>query len=822
MRKKDGMSVHSVLPLDWANASEAFDQLKEKVGSIDLSNANEAQTRYIIIDALIREVFGWQPGQVKVEEYADGPKRGFVDYVLRVADSTLVIEAKRIEASFPTPTSKARLKLSGSVLGVGEIAEAIKQAEEYANSKDADVVCVTNGMCWCFFSTNGRDADAYATLLFPFTVPTHAEKLFDALSEPKARGGSLLTMSNRQPKPEDRLVSILRDADGRVDRNNIADHIVPALNEALYADALTSNPDSLEKCFVPTEARTRFDSLLGMYLADPKPDTIHPATRIRTSKEPGALEKLIDVQVSDHAPPVTLIIGPVGAGKSTYLKHFEIITGKNLLTRRSAHWVYIDFEKMGPAGKPRQFIYEQLKEYLISTKATKTTDYKSLVEPAYREEIAGLAKGPLALVFTDKAEFNRRTTDYIQAEFDAVEPYVDRLFRYLAGEKLCVIVLDNIDLYEDEKLETEVFAEGLALSKRLNSHVIVCLRAKTFVRHRNDAAFDAYELRKLWLDPPPFKSVLSRRLTYSRKILEGQPAKIAMANGMQLSVPDLGVFFEIVQRSVLRGAAGDYIESMSDLDIRRGLMLVNNFLTSGHIQADRALNTYIDGDVRYQFPFHEVFKGTALGQWRHYKESRADCINVFDARVGAKRTRLLRLGLLGHLANLAQHENTLEVPVNECIDLFATCGASQPTVIETLRFLQEHGLVRTASAEVVAPQERVVISRSGGYYLKKLCHTFVYAEECMYDTAIEDPTAWEVLSDLTQQIEAHLPIPEKMVLRRQRIGVFLEYLTSLEQLMLNDSINAKHLQLIESISNDVVKNADDAVRKAAYYYSNPD
>jgi hypothetical protein len=32
-------------------------------------------------------------------------------------------------------------------------------------------------------------------------------------------------------------------------------------------------------------------------------------------------------------------------------------------------------------------------------------------------------------------------------------------FTFLATQKLCVIVLDNIDLYEDERLETAVFAE---------------------------------------------------------------------------------------------------------------------------------------------------------------------------------------------------------------------------------------------------------------------------------------------------------------------------------------------------------------------------
>lgn len=225
--------------LDWAYASEAFDELKKVLGSLDLASANEAQTRYDIIDRMIRSVLGWKEGQVKVEEYEDF-KRGYIDYVLRVGDSALVIEAKNIGATFPSPTKKGSLKLSGSVLGAGDISKAIKQAIEYATSIKADVVCVTNGNCWCFFSARDIDEDAYATILFPFANPEHPEKLFLALAEPSVVAGSLQELSNHPVQvPEDRLVNILRDADARFDRNNIADHIIPALNEALYAEALT-------------------------------------------------------------------------------------------------------------------------------------------------------------------------------------------------------------------------------------------------------------------------------------------------------------------------------------------------------------------------------------------------------------------------------------------------------------------------------------------------------------------------------------------------------------------------------------------------------
>lgn len=803
---------------DWASASKNFDILKQKVNKLELSTANEAQTRFDVIDELIKGVLGWKTGQVKVENYSSGKKISYIDYVLSVGDATIVIEAKKSGAAFPNPTLTKRLKLSGSILGVGDIAKAIAQAEEYALTKKADLVCVTNGSCWCFFSTKNRGQNSYATLLSPFNVESHPEELFGFLAEPNVRKGSLEKLIDLKPssalKAEDRLVSTLKDADGRLNRNNIADHITPALNQALYADALLSNLQSLEKCYVSTEGRSKFDNQLGMHLADPKPSLITSAPRIKRDKDHGPLESLVDQDVINYAPPVTVVIGPVGAGKSTYLKHFELISGKKTLEKHSAHWIYIDFEEMGIEGNPRVFLYEKIKEYLLNY----DVDYDDLVKPAYEDVAEGLKRGPLAPIMEDESAVNKRIADHIQKDFDNVEPYVDRVFGYLAKKELCVIVMDNVDLYEVEELETAVFAEGLALSKRLKSHVIVSLRDRTFVKHRNSPTFNAYELRKLWLDPPPFRSVLSKRLTYSQKILQGKKADIATGSSMHLKVPDLGAFFEIVQQSVLRGEAGEYIENMSDLSTRKGLNLITHFLTSGHIQADRALKSYIDGNTRYYFPFHEIFKGTALHQWKYFKENRADCINLFDARLGSKRIRLLRLAVLSHLLFKAKSENTIEVPVKECLDLLANCGAAHEDTLSALSFLEEHGLIRTVSAEPLTAKVQVVISHSGGYYLKRLAHTFVYAEQCMLDTAIEDTSAWSKLSELTDFIETERELPKRMEARKNRIVEFMNYLSDLEDQMLGSSEKTKHLKSVNKIRNDVVADAEEALRKAEYWH----
>jgi len=81
-----------------------------------------------------------------------------------------------------------------------------------------------------FFSTHDRDDDSYATMLFPFEIADHPARLFSALAEPQVCNGCIDVMSNREPRPEDVSFRSFRMLMAESTGNNIADHIIPALN----------------------------------------------------------------------------------------------------------------------------------------------------------------------------------------------------------------------------------------------------------------------------------------------------------------------------------------------------------------------------------------------------------------------------------------------------------------------------------------------------------------------------------------------------------------------------------------------------------------
>jgi len=810
--------------MDWGELEEKFLEIQKSAFNKKLHNESEAQTRFDVIDRVVKEILQWKHGQISVEERNEVFGQGFVDYILRAGDNIIVIEAKKVGATFPSPSKKKKLKLSGPILGNGEINEALVQAELYASTKQATVLIVTNGHCWCFYPF-GKSIDrnsVYASVLFPFEDPKDAEQIFNIFSCHNVESGSLDQLSISPLVKENRLNKVIYDADARIGRNNIADLLSPALDNAFYSESILNDEDKLAWCFVSTEGRKKFDTQLQIHLGEAKPITIAPAPKLRKDKEGGEMEKIASGKVF-IANPVTIIIGIVGSGKTTYLKHFELIKGKTLIDSNKTHWIYLDFEKMGIDGNPREFIYDKLKDYLLADHPDNPTDYKTAIEPAYDEEIRALARGPYAKIFLDKPKFDEKISDVIHQDFLKVEPYVRKVLKYLAKTTQCVVVLDNIDLYEDEVLETRVLSEAISIAKEVNCNVIVSLRDTTYVNHRNDSIMNAYELKKLWLDPPPFKEVLSKRLLYSKKVLENQSAEILLPNTMKLKIPDLSIFFDIVQSSLLSNDQGRFLESISDRNIRNGLKLVRNFLTSGHIHADLAIKNYLNGETKYRFPFHEVFKGAVLSQWKYYKEDRADILNLFDSGLGSKKLILARVHLLQYLFNQSKTSDAIEIQIKDLVERLSIIGMSHEIIGKILVDLRRSELIRDDKARInLEGSNSIHLTLSGAYYIGYLCKKMVYVESVMMDTPIYNQSVWDNLKYQTESIESEDDLLTKMILRSDRLLLFLDYLLEMERVAIQDCLNKVELETIDGIKKSVVNQTSEIqnrMRKRSQRYN---
>lgn len=800
---------------DWGEVSEVFGEIHKKGLEKSLENESEAQTRFDLIDRIIREVLQWEHGQISVEPHTTGIRDGYIDYMLAAGDYKIIIEAKKIGAAFPSPTRRKRLKVEGTILGSEEIKNAIEQAEAYATNKNADVVVVTNGRCWCYFRTGYDDRKKlYGTLLFPFEDLSDAEELFNIFEVHNVESGSLLDIISEEDFIlNNRIINRLDNSNYRLGRNSIADHIMVGIDKAIMSESLLSDEDVLKECYVESDNRTKFDKTLQIHLTQYKPEIIEPAKRIKRDHKKDAITDLINVARPNIISPVTLIIGSVGSGKSTYLRHFELVKSREILDNQKAHWVYVDYEKMGVNGNPREFLYKELNNYLLQDNQSNPTDFESAIQPAYSKEIEALKRGPYALLSKNQERFDEKIIEIIDSDFQKVEPYVEKVYNYLASQQLCIIVIDNVDLYEDDSLETNVFSEAISISKTLKCIVFISLRDSTYIKHKNSSIFNAHELKKFWINAPSFKDVLSKRLNYAARSLKDMQATVELQSGSTLNISDLGLFFKIVQKSVLNETNSKLLEYLSDRNTRKGINLIQNFLISGHIQADKAIKNYIEGDASFSFPYHEVFKGSVLGPWKYYKEERSEAINIFDSQLGAQKQQVIVIYLLKFLQINARVDKS-EIEYTNIVKFVSKFSASEDLCKKILEKLLTFNLIHTNERHIENP--KYFITLCGGYYISNLSKLFVYIETILYDTNIFNVDIFNELCEITYLIEDSRDWLEKMYLRRSRILLFIKYFKNMEN-ELSEEIEIKEYLIMEEIEKSVLEEIDSSIKKMEFW-----
>ena len=316
-------------------------------------------------------------------------------------------------------------------------------------------------------------------------------------------------------------------------------------------------------------------------------------------------------------------------------------------------------------------------------------------------------------------------------------------------------------------------------------------------------------MKKFWINPPSFKEVLSKRLNYAARKLKDQSAIIELQSGAILNVTDLGLFFKIVQKSVLNENNSKLLEYLSDRNTRKGITLIQNFLISGHIQADKAISNYMEGESTFSFPLHEVFKGSVLGPWKYFREERSEALNIFDSKLGSQKQQLIILYLLKFLQLNARIDNA-EVSILEIVKFVSNFGASKDVCEKILEKLLAFNLIHTNEKHLESP--KYFITLCGGYYISNLSRLFVYVETIIFDTNIFDFDLFNEICELTYLIEDNKSWIEKMYLRKDRALKFFYYLKNLEQELARE-IELTDYLLIEDIEKNVIDEIDIAIKK---------
>ena len=645
---------------------------------------------------------------------------------------------------------------------------------------------MTNGSAWIIFPAVRTDEVSFeetqARIFRDLTdVKTRIVEFWELFSRQRVSEGNL---ENELLSPEKntsarRVLSLVREPGFRLGRNALYEHIEPAVNAALTDEALLNDTEALKLCYVKSSERRKYDSRLQMVVSDAKTYLGHKTTRVRSRKSKGYFETKITQDIPG-SPRFILILGSVGAGKTTFLHYTRKISAASQIDKKVL-WLYVDFKKTTGNQNPRQFLYEELRRLIDSDKEFNLGEWANSIMPAYADTISNLERGPLFLLKkSNKPEFEKEISATIMKEREELVPYVEKIIKYAINTKPGFLVIDNVDQIDNDQRQNEIFSEAQAVAQRMGINIIMSLRESTFLRHRGSPVFDAFQFDSLYIDPPSILPVLSRRFSYAKKVLSGKKADLTLESGIHLKVSDISVFFDIVIQSVLAADAGFMIEILSGGDIRRGLSLVREFLSSGHTTADRALSAYIH-EGNYKFPPHEIFKGAVLGKRMVYREEESLLPNLYDSKLGTEFLQLLRFNILSRLTDLASDAAFEALAVSEIIDQLYLIGIPSGIVEACLKTLLDSRAIRTSDGLSFSPQSKIIPNRLAAYLVRELGCSFNYFEMCLIDSYIFEKDFWTRISELTGQIENASDDITRIKLRIERVRQYVKYLLHIEE-----------------------------------------
>lgn len=764
-----------------------FTDLEVFSSELRVTNANEATTRLKLIDKVVFDMLGWDKMDVKVEErVSEDGKTTFFDYVISSGSHSILIEAKKIGERFSNLPKTRKAHLNGKWVYNGPSGAAITQAKAYARTLGVGFCVVTNGIDWIIFPINRRDQVSFEKSLavifngIIYSEESESKELWHLLAKEQVISGSLedeLLGSSRDQTEPRRLNNIYDKSFSKVNRTSIFPtierEIVTAFNDGLLAD----NPSLLEKCYVQTPERIRFDSRIQMYLNHReqvlKTKPIRPVGR---RKDAQAVKNLLTENKLTQRSIALLALGLVGAGKTTFLNYISQVSSGNQFditkSRPKGCWIHIDFRDYSQVQEPRDFILDGVFHYVINHPFLNNFDLS--LEKAYRTEIEQLKTGPLSLLVSDDLSLKKAIADLIVDDYKNKEPYVRKILTQFNGEIPIFLVVDNVDQIESQESQSNIFLEATALARSLRCNLVLAMRDVTYVKNRSSAVFDAFDFDAVYIDHPDIKSVLSRRFTVASQLLQGRRVEFEGENGAHVVVENASLIIDMLSGSVLGTEVGRLIEVAATGDTRLALQMTRQFLQYGYSSTGRAVAIY-QRTGKYQLPPHEALRAIMLGNQNIYREAFSVIGNPFDSHLNRTGIQFLRLYLMSVLVLYSSESEFQGISVR---DIFAYCeqiGIGRADSQKTIEDLIGFRLFFTKSQQPFSDDSQLLPSRLCGYMIRDLIARQMFLETTMFDTFIADRGIWEVIESNMKLIYRERDFLKKFNMRREVVKVFYKY-----------------------------------------------
>lgn len=765
-------------------------KILQLVEDLEGSDANEAETRFKIIDQVVFDILGWTRDDIAVEHRAeeDGDVQ-ITDYMFATAATLFVIEAKRIGSRGPLEVDSRRLPLTATNL-TGEFGKAVRQARDFCRIKNVPFAIVTNGSYWFAFPairTDGVPFGKSSGVLFNSIASTLNFNLDefknllhrDAVLDGSLRKNLLGTIENQAESR--RLNLFVERSTPKLDRSNIFDLVKDQFYIALNSDIGNAQPALLKEGYVSTPSRIRFDARIKMHVSRRK--SVAPKRPLRAMRDADrrSFEVLIENAADNVRPTAMLVLGAVGSGKTTFLDYTRHVALAEHFESRPdqpyAQWFQLDFRDFSEKQNARAFTFQKL--FAEVQRDEFLSDYDRCIKHAYAEEIESLKRGPLSLFSDNEDEIKKGVAGYLSDQYRNVEIYTETILKYASQNASIFLVVDNIDQIESLSVQEQIFSEAMAIAHSCGLNLIISMRDSTYVKNRTSPTFDAFDFDPIQIEPPAIESVLSKRFNIAAILASGKSGEFTAENGSRFIVEDLKRIVDLLRYSVLGTEIGRQIGILSGGDVRLAIRMTREFLQFGYSATERAYKIY-ERTGKYRLPPHEAMRAIILGNQPVYKEEFSVLGNIFDAKLGRTELQMSRMFVLNALVGLATNSQFQSISATEIASNAGQVGIGETAVLKVLRDLSEFRFIQTISHTEASLTASYIPTQLGGHIIRIFMSDFTYCENVMMDTFISDDEDWKYLREHSEKIlSSRFNILLRLRLRKERATRFFEHMSGL-------------------------------------------
>lgn len=753
--------------------------------------SNEAQTRFSFIDILLESCLGWPKSLTKVEHYENGNRSDYECGTPRA----LVIEAKKSAEPFllPPKGNKKKISIKSLISFNEEVAAAIHQVQTYGFERGIKVVAISNGPQLIVFLATRQDGtaplqgdalvfDGFDELLKGFS------SIYDALSKDGIEEGRLVEVlssalpASLPPKLSASCINYLEHRYSNQFQESIRNAAALIIEDLGRTDAFEE--EFLKSCYCESGPLTQY-SLIGKSLLAARYAALFPSNVAgskvestnpkKDSQTKGSFSEQVLQEALARRPVV--LVGDVGVGKTTFIKHLIHVSAKEVFKKSIC--IYFDLGSKGALSRsPKDALLNGIEETLRDVHGINLMG-TDLIEAIYKKELQDFDTGYFSqLKAIDAGAFLKERLDYVKSFISRRDNHLKLCLEHLAKAQKCqaVIVIDNADQRSFD-VQQEAFLIAHELASNWSAMVFLALRPQTFHASKRSGTISAYPTKIFVIHPPKLEDAIEKRLIFARRMAEGRIP--IHTPGITLHIDSLAKLIQALIDSLARSKdLYEFIVNVSGGNVRVAIELVSRYLGSPNIASDQIVKAIID-QGSYLVPLHEFSKAALLGDSAHFQEQTSAATNLFSIFYRDPREHFLASLIIGFLSwdGASTSKSDGFVPLAALVSEMQANGFVPEQIESHIQRLTKRKLIETSERRLLETAEEVKefgypeafrVTSVGAYHLKKWAGEFAYIEAMSFETPIFDDA---VRGSLLPTVN-----DDRLLARYERATAFRDYL----------------------------------------------